>query len=66
MGDVARCLCLTMKVDACPIHRPSAPDPIVPYVLTDGDRQKLREMRISTKDADDIDDTYRADLKERR
>ena len=68
MGDVARCLCQTFKADACPIHKPSPPDPApeFPYVLTHNDRQMLKGMRIATIDEDDLDDTYRADLKERR
>lgn len=66
MGDIARCLCLTFKAEACPIHRPHTPDPLFPYVLTFNDRKMLKDMRIATIDDEDLDDTYRADLKERR
>lgn len=68
MGDVARCLCNTLQLEACPIHRPSGtdPSPNFPYVLSYNDKKLLKEARIATIDDDDLDETYRSDLKERR
>lgn len=74
--DSARCRCPRDSVGAtcgvhpaCPIHGPSGPDPVKPYVLIENDRRFLKSMRIAAIDTAAIEDVRKADenrFKERR
>lgn len=68
MGDVARCRCphdsQNVKCGvspACPIHGYSAPNPLKPYVLTAGDKELLKSLRIAVLAAGEIEELRQAD-----
>ena len=68
MGDVARCRCPIDSTNtkcgvnpACPIHGYSAPNPLKPYVLSQGDRDLLKSMRIALTDTAEIEAVRKAD-----
>jgi hypothetical protein len=68
MADVARCRCL-LDVNgkpnpinpACPIHGYSSPHPQKPYLLTQGDKDALKAIKIAVTDAAAIEEVRKAD-----
>lgn len=65
MSDVARCLCIpgtrTALNPKCPFHGDSPKDPKRPWVLSERDRQALRDLRIAATDSEAIEQVRKLD-----